>query len=91
MKIYLDAARMPRGYPVLTDEALLFSESNSRFVVEVRDETRFKKIMKGVPVWKIGYTTKSGSFIIRGVRHNKIISTDIDDLRAAWRKPFEKL
>ncbi|HHT9117998.1 MAG TPA: phosphoribosylformylglycinamidine synthase subunit PurL, partial [Candidatus Hypogeohydataceae bacterium YC38] len=50
------------------DDNLLFSESNSRFVVEVRpqDAGVFKKIFKGIPCGLLGKVRKDTTFVIKG-------------------------
>ncbi len=45
---------------VPTDEARLFSESATRFLVEVQPDRAwgFEKHFEGLPLWKIGSTAK---------------------------------
>ena len=75
----------------LRNEALLFSESNTRFVVEVHDEKRFLSYMKGAPIRKIGNIRGGGSFRIFDGKKELIVSTSIGKLKAAWQAPFKKL
>jgi phosphoribosylformylglycinamidine synthase len=91
MDIALDAATMPAGQAALPSDRLLFSESNTRFAVEVRDEKRFVLAMKGVPVWRVGVVRKDGLFTVKGIGGRQVIRTDIARLRSAWRKPFGEL
>ncbi len=70
---------------------ILFSESNSRFVVEVSvpDESEFEAIMltARVPCAKIGAVTETGRFFIAN-RTRPVIDENIDELKEAWRKPL---
>lgn len=75
----------------LRDETLLFSESNTRFVVEVRDEDKFLNSMKGLPVSKLGKICSGKSFRILAGNRKLIVNTTIDKLKAAWQAPFKSL
>jgi phosphoribosylformylglycinamidine synthase len=91
MEIRLDASAMPAGQCVMAGERLLFSESNTRFIVEVRDEKRFLAAMKGVPVWRLGHLRKDKAFKITDCCGRLIVNTDTDKLKAAWQAPFKDL
>ena len=78
----------PKGQPFLDTERLLFSESNTRFVVEVSDENDFLKLMSGFPVWKLGTAVKNTRLIIKDPKNNTVINAGIDALRAAWKGTF---
>jgi phosphoribosylformylglycinamidine synthase II len=75
----------------LRDEVLLFSESNTRFVVEVHDEKKFLSSMKGLPVHKLGILRAGRSFKIFGRDKRLLVNTTIDKLKAAWQAPFKDL
>ncbi|MDO8536288.1 MAG: phosphoribosylformylglycinamidine synthase subunit PurL [Candidatus Omnitrophota bacterium] len=75
----------------LRDEVLLFSESNTRFVVEVHDEKIFLNSMKSLPVRKLGNIRKGSSFKIFGRDKRLLINTSMDKLKAAWQAPFKSL
>ena len=81
----------PKGQPRLSAERLLFSESNTRFVVEVSDEDKFLSYMSGFPIWRLGTTVKNKRLIIKDLNKKTIISADIDGLRAAWKGTFGNL
>jgi phosphoribosylformylglycinamidine synthase len=67
----------------------LFSESNSRFLVEVEagEEPKFEKLMKGTASSEIGKVTNGG---IRILDHegNLLISTSAEDCASAWKSGF---
>lgn len=79
------------GKDALRNEVTLFSESNTRFVVEVRDEKKFLSAMKGLPVRKLGNIRGGRSFKIFGSDKRLLIDTTIDRLKAAWQAPFKSL
>jgi phosphoribosylformylglycinamidine synthase len=91
MSIHLGAYERPGKQKLLNNEALLFSESNTRFVVEVADERAFSRIMRGMPIWKLGYVRNDDAFRIFDTDERPIIDTGIDKLKAAWQKPFGRL
>ncbi|MCX8162458.1 MAG: AIR synthase-related protein, partial [Candidatus Bathyarchaeota archaeon] len=71
------------------DDKILFSESNSRFIVEVRRgrEDDFEKIFYGLPCRKIGYTTSGSRLVIHGL-DGKIYEEDIWVFKKAWKSTF---
>ena len=91
MRIYLKEDARPETQKKLRDEVLLFSESNTRFIVETNDEKKFINAMKGLPVRKLGRVYSDRSFKIYGSGGNLIIKSDIDKLKAAWQAPFKSL
>jgi len=91
MKIDLCAAKAPDGQKHLRDDALLFSESNTRFIVEVRDENNFIRAMKGLPIWRLGEVVARGTFKIIAPNGSKIVDTEIGRLKEAWQSAFKEL
>jgi phosphoribosylformylglycinamidine synthase II len=72
------------------DEAALFSESNTRFVAEVRksDRKAFEGLMQGSLIGLIGEVSPGKNLEIRGFNGKKIIDIGIDKLKEAWQKPL---
>ncbi|HHT9126511.1 MAG TPA: phosphoribosylformylglycinamidine synthase subunit PurL [Candidatus Brocadiia bacterium] len=72
------------------EDEILFSESNTRFIVEVRPECqkKFEKILYGVPYGLIGKVVKDKTFTIRGKNNKILISENISDLKEAWQGPL---
>jgi phosphoribosylformylglycinamidine synthase len=70
------------------DDYLLFSESQSRFVVTVKPakQKAFLSIMKGISLGEIGKVTKGKAFVVTGLKGKKIIQGDIYKLKAAWQR-----
>jgi phosphoribosylformylglycinamidine synthase len=77
--------------PDLADEVLLFSESQSRFVVEVRraDAPEFEAFLgEDVPWQAIGETTKEQRLRIAGTSGEWVVWADLAALKEAWQKPL---
>lgn len=79
-------------------DTILFSESAGRFIVTIDPENRktFEDIFKGLPCSCIGVITdKSGDLVISDSKNRgkskTIISIPVQDLKAAWKKPFGEL
>jgi len=70
------------------DDYLLFSESQSRFVVTVHPEKKdaFIAMMKGITLGEIGRVIEGKDFIVTGLKGKKIIRGDIYKLKAAWQR-----
>jgi phosphoribosylformylglycinamidine synthase len=72
-------------------ETCLFSESNTRFLVEVRkeNENEFCSLVSDIPCRQIGIVTDDPHLRISGVHDPKpIIEASITDLKEAWQKPL---
>jgi len=74
--------------PVLSTTALLFSESNTRFLCEVRPENAaaFESALGGIPYARIGEVIDNGRLEIRG--ETTVVGTDLKTLKEAWQKPL---
>ncbi|RQW04550.1 phosphoribosylformylglycinamidine synthase subunit PurL [candidate division KSB1 bacterium] len=79
---------MPRDDSIDRDDMALFSESNTRFVVEVAPENQrqFEEILAAVPCGKIGTVAEQPRLNIKGPDHQKVIDADIYALKQAWQK-----
>ena len=65
----LDLTNVPRTDDVTRTDEVLFSESNSRFVVEVapRNRAGFEEALAGLPFGLLGRVTADGRFRVRGL------------------------
>ncbi len=72
------------------NDFLLFSESNSRFVVEVerKKQKEFERILKGLPFGLAGCLNPKKEFKIYGLDGKLCIDANIDSLKIAWQKPL---
>jgi phosphoribosylformylglycinamidine synthase II len=86
----VNCARVPSS-GIDRDDTLLFSESQSRFVVTIVPAVKetFEEFMKGLAVSQVGTVIAEGKLIISGLRGNRIVESDIDELKAAWQKPLD--
>ena len=88
MTLRLD--RVPIGEPILSDDLLLFSESNSRFLVEVAPEHQeaYEDQMAGTPIGCLGTVSETAEFIIIGTEGHRIVEASISTLKSAWQAPL---
>ncbi|MDD5746559.1 MAG: hypothetical protein PHO30_04765, partial [Candidatus Omnitrophica bacterium] len=79
---------LPR--PARRDDVLLFSESNSRFVVEVapRHQSAFERMLKGTAHACVGRITSTKDFRVTGINGEMVVACGIDGLKEAWQKPL---
>ncbi len=72
------------------DSIILFSESNTRFIAEVRkqDKNKFENLMKSIPIGLIGQVSGKKDLKIYGLSGKKIVDTSLDKLKEAWQKPL---
>ncbi len=72
------------------EEVVLFSESNSRLLLEVepRHEKSFKKIFAGIAHAKIATVETTPQMIVYGFKDQVIINADIFDLKDIWQTPL---
>ena len=84
----IDLRKMRVGERTSREDFILFSESPSRFIVEVdiSQKKKFEDAMKGVVFSQIGTVTKNGKLQITGLAGTKIIDEQISTLKAAWKK-----
>ncbi len=85
--IKLDLTKIPNK-KINRNDILLFSESNSRFLVEVNKKSKdnFEAIMKGTIFAEIGKITEKTNFSIKGLNRKKILDTSIHNLQKSWKK-----
>jgi phosphoribosylformylglycinamidine synthase len=72
------------------DEVRLFSESATRFVVEVAPAkaATFRQVLGDVPLASIGRTCKEPRLRIAGAGGEWVVWADLKDLKEAWQKPL---
>ncbi|OPL12847.1 MAG: phosphoribosylformylglycinamidine synthase [delta proteobacterium MLS_D] len=75
---------------VSRNDYLLFSESQSRFVVTVREDDRdaFRSVMENTCCAEIGRVTDDGLLVIRGLDGNEVVEEPVDGLKKAWKQPL---
>jgi phosphoribosylformylglycinamidine synthase len=72
------------------DDILLFSESPTRFIVEVHPgrAAALEEIFSGLPLAKIGQTLKEPRLRIAGANGEWLIWARLLDLKEAWQRPL---
>ena len=83
----VDLAAVPAS-GIARDDEMLFSETQSRFVVTVRPEKKaaFEAALAGHAIGCIGAVTGDGLFRVKGLKGGVILEERIEDLKEAWQK-----
>jgi phosphoribosylformylglycinamidine synthase len=94
----VELAGVPRTDDAAIDFALLFSESPSRFVLEVVPHCwdELGSILGEAPLGRLGAVTAAGAdrsahpprLTVVGLGKNVVIDVNIADLKAAWQRPL---
>ena len=81
---------VPLGEPIERDDFILFSESNSRFLVEVAPENKakFEEVMGATSLAFIGQVTDSEVLEIYGLNGKRIMAKSLGELKEAWQRPI---
>jgi len=87
LKIYLE--KVPSN--LKRNDKILFSESNSRFLVEVKKgkEKEFERIMKGNVFAKIGEVTDDKKVVVIGLNKKPVVNEDVNELKKVWKSMFD--
>lgn len=82
---------VPRAAEMRRNDLILFSESNSRFLVEVPEGCRedFEALMEGVAHAVVGRVVKSGSLCIYGLNGEVVVEETLDDMMRSWKGTLE--
>lgn len=85
----VDLREVPRE-GIERDDLLLFSESQTRFVVTVSHEKReeIEGVLDGVPYGLVGKVLKDDRFQVRGLGGALVMSATIGELKIAWKEPL---
>ncbi|MFH1008913.1 MAG: phosphoribosylformylglycinamidine synthase subunit PurL [Candidatus Latescibacterota bacterium] len=88
--IEMDLTAVPRSEDAGQDDVLLFSESNSRFVVEVApsDQEAFERVLSGVDFACVGKVVEAQTFLVRGLDGAITIDEDLCELKESWQAPL---
>jgi len=84
----IDLTKIP-AEPGMRDDHILFSESNSRFIIEVADENvaEVSSLLNDVTYAVIGTTTGKGCLRIES-SGTTLVNEDIFDLKKVWQEPL---
>jgi phosphoribosylformylglycinamidine synthase II len=80
--------RKVAGKELARNDFALFSESNSRFLIEVAeaDQEDFEYLMKGKNCSLIGKVTKEQKLVIHGLNDKVVVDASLETLRRSWKK-----
>ena len=86
----INLKEVPLGESIDRDDFILFSESNSRFIIEVAPDKKdlFEKEMAGTPFALIGRVINEPRLDVYGQKGNSVVSISINELKEAWQKPL---
>jgi phosphoribosylformylglycinamidine synthase subunit PurSL len=88
--VTLNLAALSEASDINSDAVLLFSESNTRFLVEVSEQNvaAFAEALSGLPCVEVGVVNDGDQCIIVGASGRTLIESLIEELRQAWKKPL---
>jgi len=83
----IDLCKVP-GKELSRNDFVLFSESNSRFLIEVAETDRedFEDLMRGKNCVQIGKVTKEQKLLIHGLHDKVVVDTSLEKLMHSWKK-----
>ncbi len=81
---------IPLGEAIDRNDLVLFSESNSRFIVEISPDkkTELEMIKNGTEMAMIGSFTKTKVLKVLGINGMEVIDMPIHKLKDAWQRPI---
>ncbi|MBC8481361.1 MAG: phosphoribosylformylglycinamidine synthase, partial [Planctomycetes bacterium] len=82
---------LPKANDCTTTDAILFSESNSRYILEIAPENinEFTKLMENIPIAKIATVTETKNLKINNTENQTVIDIALSELKQAWQKNFK--
>ena len=83
-------SRVPRS-GVEREDYLLFSESQSRFVVTVdpKRKQEFERLFEGLVFAEVGRVVDSERFVVKGLGGNNSIDCNVDKLEEFYKGTFK--
>jgi phosphoribosylformylglycinamidine synthase len=83
----LDLSAAPRTSGLDDDATLLFAESPSRFLIELRpaDVPAFEAALAGLPCARIGAVTAAAELVVESAAGGETLRADVAELKAAWQ------
>ncbi|MFA5794668.1 MAG: phosphoribosylformylglycinamidine synthase subunit PurL [Candidatus Brocadiia bacterium] len=90
IQISLTKVPLAKDDSITRDDIILFSESNSRFIVEInpKNQQNFERLMADCPFGLIGKTIKDKKLKISGVNGKEIINEPLIMMKNAWQSPL---
>jgi phosphoribosylformylglycinamidine synthase len=87
--LFLNEVPGPSG---MKDYEILFSESPTRFILEVakKDKDAFEACFSGIPLGLIGCISQDKRMVVYGRDSREVINLELNQLREAWMRTFEE-
>ena len=85
--IDLHLKNIPTPKSMQRNDFILFSESNSRFLVEVQEKRRrdFEALMEGVAFSVVGKVKREKHLLVYGIDDSTVVDVSLAELRNAWK------
>ncbi len=89
--VELNLKKVHGAQQIKRDDFVLFSESASRLLVEVRpgNRKRFEALFEDCPYALIGETISNEQLIVYGLDGQKSIAEDLERLKASWKRTLD--
>jgi phosphoribosylformylglycinamidine synthase len=89
----IDLNKVPLSGDIKRDDVALFSESNSRFILEVPVKCRkeFERTISGVPSGMIGRLGSSADLVVKGINGGTVIKAGLSRMKKEWQKPIKEV
>lgn len=93
VSLHIDLDHVTRSNNVLDNVSILFSETPSRFLVEVaaENEKAFVKAMRGVPVCRIGSTIANPVLRVTALDGTRLFEESLHSLKRSWQAPLPRM
>ncbi|MFQ6074485.1 MAG: AIR synthase-related protein, partial [Candidatus Bathyarchaeia archaeon] len=81
---------VPRQKGMQRNDFILFSESNSRFLIEVQEKRRrdFEALMEGVVFSVVGRVKRGKRVLMYGIDDSAVVDVSLAELRNVWKSTF---
>jgi phosphoribosylformylglycinamidine synthase len=81
---------VPKPKSMQRNDFILFSESNSRFLVEVQEKRRrdFEALMEGITSSVVGRVKRERRLLVHGLDNSTVVDVSLAELRKAWKSTF---
>jgi phosphoribosylformylglycinamidine (FGAM) synthase-like enzyme len=88
--VVLNLVALAEASDIANDAVLLFSESNTRFLVEVSESNAvaFAEALNGLPCVEIGVVNDGDQCSVVGTSGQTVIESSIEELRQVWKQPL---
>ncbi|PCI37372.1 MAG: phosphoribosylformylglycinamidine synthase subunit PurL [Elusimicrobia bacterium] len=93
VSIDIDLDDVTRSKNLLDNVSILFTESPSRFLVEVKAEKEkaFLKAMRGAPLCRIGQTIANPVLRVTGLDGTRLLEESLHDLKKSWQGTLPRM